>query len=37
VVSRYYCPGELAISVVSLAELTFGVLIAKDEQARVAG
>jgi toxin FitB len=27
-------PGELAISVVSLAELQFGVLVAKDEQAR---
>jgi predicted nucleic acid-binding protein len=27
-------PGELAISIVSLAELQFGVLIAKDEQAR---
>lgn len=27
-------PGELAISVVSLAELQFGVLAAKDEQAR---
>lgn len=27
-------PGELAISVASLAELQFGVLIAKDQQAR---
>jgi len=27
-------PGELAISVVSLAELQFGVLVAKDPQAR---
>lgn len=27
-------PGELAISVVSIAELQFGVLVAKDEQAR---
>ncbi len=27
-------PGELAISVVSLAELHFGVLVAKDEEAR---
>lgn len=27
-------PGELGISVVSLAELQFGVLVAKDEQAR---
>jgi predicted nucleic acid-binding protein len=29
-------PGELAISVVSLAELQFGVLVAKDEAARAA-
>jgi hypothetical protein len=27
-------PGELAISVVSLAELSFGVLVAKNEEAR---
>jgi predicted nucleic acid-binding protein len=27
-------PGELAISIVSVAELQFGVLVAKDEQAR---
>lgn len=27
-------PGELAISVISLAELQFGVLVAKDESAR---
>jgi predicted nucleic acid-binding protein len=29
-------PGELAISVVSLAELQFGVLVAKDQAARAA-
>lgn len=29
-------PGQLAISVVSIAELTFGVLVAKDDAARAA-